>query len=262
MYFQVQPSSKGSKHKITKKEISKITGLYSSHIKNSTSFSTTTTNTSQIKYNNSKNNSKIQKTNQRIFSPQNIIKKQSNLELLSNSNRELNDTQLEDLLDMEGHKMIDKLTNTIKITNQGKIILNTKPLLNITTFDNKEFLSNLINNKINRPSRVNSNDNLKNNEKPIFRKKVSQIQSKPISKDIIQDVKKKPYINNKINKEDIVNFLMQAVENKHNYVHNRINSHFITNSARSHLSPTNSSQNLNQKKLKSTSSKRSFKARN
>lgn len=256
MYFQVQPSSKYSKQRITKKEISKITGLYPLHIKNSTSFSTTTTNTSQIKYNNSKNNSKIQKINQRIFSPQNINKNQSKLELLSNTNRDLNDTQLEDILNIEGHKMINKLTNTINITNQGKIILNTKPLLNsinITSFDNKEFLSNLINN----PIRINSNDNLK----PILKKKVSQIKSKPISKDIIQDVKKKPYINNKINKEDIVNFLIQAVENKHNYVHNRINSHYIINSSRSYLSPTNSSHNLKQKKLKSTSSKRSFKDR-
>lgn len=247
MYFQVQPSSKCSKQRITKKEISTITGLYPLHIKNSTSFSTTTTNTSQIKYNNSKNNSKIQKTNQRIFSPQN--NNQSKLVLLSNTNRELNDTQLEDILNIEGHKMINKLTNTIKITNQGKIILNTKPLLNSINITS--------NNKINNPIRINCNDNLK----PILKKKVSQIQSKPISKDIIKDVKKKHYINNKINKEDIVNFLIQAVENKHNYVHNRINSHYINNSSRSHLSPTNSLQNLKQKKLKSTSSKRSFKDR-
>lgn len=80
------------------------------------------------------------------------------------TNSDLNDTHLEDLLEIEGKKILNKLSNTFKMTTQGNFIINTKMYLHNTkqnqlnTFNNeakahnneikeRDFISNLINSR-------------------------------------------------------------------------------------------------------------------
>ena len=77
-------------------------------------------------------------------------------------NSDLNDTHLEDILEIEGKKILNKLSNTFKMTTQGNFVINTKMYLRTTnqkpvnncindTNENeikeRDFISNLINSR-------------------------------------------------------------------------------------------------------------------
>ena len=77
-------------------------------------------------------------------------------------NSDLNDTHLEDILEIEGKKILNKLSNTFKMTTQGNFVINTKMYLHTTKqkqvndcsndvnendIKERDFISNLINSR-------------------------------------------------------------------------------------------------------------------
>ena len=209
--------------------IKKKTLCNPSKMKHSVSFASTTTNTSQLKSNTSV--LKKQNIHPVIKSPQ-LSKK---LSILSDEDN-LKDTRLEELLEIEGKKMLSNLSETFKNTSEGKFIINTQVFRNNKdNIENKEYISNLLCSK--RIKKYFSPDNSTVKKKIIYQK--------IIEKDIIKNKPKEKHQKKKaINKNDIVNFLINAAEEKKIINHNKANSNgMFSSTSRSQLSyvPSNRS---------------------
>ena len=213
---------------IKKKTISKIT---ESNMKHSVSFASTTTNTSKKSILNHQNIHSI------VKSPK-LLKKIPKQSILSDEDN-LNDTHLEELLEIEGKKMLSNLSETFKMTTEGKFIINTQVFKNNKAdIENKDYISNLICSKRIEGKKRN---NYFSPQSSTFKEKV--IYQKIIEKDILKNKegnrKKKA-----INKNDIVNFLISATEKKNIINHSKVKSNgMFSSTSRSQLSyvPSNRS---------------------
>ena len=246
-------SNLSKKSIVKKKTISKIPCSNPSKMKHSVSFASTT-NTSQLKNNTSKKSIlKSQNIHPVIKSPQ-LTKKIPKLSINTDEDN-MNDTHLEELLEIEGKKMLSNLSETFKMTTGGKFIINTQVFKNHKAdIENKDYISNLIYSKRMTTKREISkkrNFNYFSPQNSTFKNK--NIYQKIIDKNIIRN-KQKENIHKKktINKTDIVNFLITATEEKKKISHNKVNSNGMSSSSsRSKLSYVPSVKSISTKTDKS-----------
>lgn len=247
-------SNLSKKSIVKKKTISKIPSSNPSKMKHSVSFASTT-NTSQLKNNASKKSIlKSQNIHPVIQSPQ-LTKRIPKLSIFTDEDN-LNDTHLEELLEIEGKKMLSNLSETFKMTAGGKFIINTQVFKNHKAdIENKDYISNLICSKrisakrdiISKKRNFNyfspQNSTLKN----------KNIYQKIIDKNIIRNKQKENNHKKKtINKTDIVNFLITATEEKKIINHNKVNSNgLLSSTSRSKLSYVPSIKSISTKTDKS-----------
>lgn len=135
--------------------------------------------------------------------------------------------------------MLSNLSETFKMTAGGKFIINTQVFMNNKAdIENKDYISNLICSKRIAGKKRNNYFSPQNST---FKEKV--IYQKIIEKDILKNKegnrKKKA-----INKNDIVNFLIRATEEKKIINHSKVKSNgMFSSTSRSQLSyvPSNRS---------------------